>query len=70
MRTPKQRGKAKLRSDRTTATNVIWPMDFAHDQHFAGKKIRALTVDDTLHPAITGDRYPEQLSRKRCRRNA
>jgi putative transposase len=42
--------KAKLRSDRTTASsaNDIWAMDFVHDQLFDGTKIRALTVVDTL----------------------
>jgi putative transposase len=54
---PKRRVKAKLRSDRTTATapNDIWAMDFVHDQLFDGKKIRVLTVVDTftrLSPAI------------------
>ena len=54
---PKRRVKAKLRSDRTTATapNEIWAMDFVHDQLFDGKKLRVLTVVDTftrLSPAI------------------
>jgi len=54
---PKRRVKAKLRSDRTTATapNEIWAMDFVHDQLFDGKKIRVLTVVDTftrLSPVI------------------
>jgi putative transposase len=54
---PKRRVKAKLRSDRTTATapNQIWAMDFVHDQLFDGKKLRVLTVVDTftrLSPAI------------------
>ena len=49
-KTPKRRVKAKLRSDRTTATaaNDIWAMDFVHDQLFDGKKIRTLTVIDIL----------------------
>ena len=49
-KTPKRRVKAKLRSDRTTATsaNDIWAMDFVHDQLFDGTKIRALTIVDTL----------------------
>jgi putative transposase len=56
-RAPKRRVKAKLRSDRTTATapNEIWAMDFVHDQLFGGKKIRVLTVVDTftrLSPVI------------------
>jgi putative transposase len=56
-KTPKRRVKAKLRSDRTTATaaNDIWAMDFVHDQLFDGTKIRALTVVDThtrVSPAI------------------
>jgi putative transposase len=54
---PKRRVKAKLRSDRTTASlaNDIWAMDFVHDQLFDGTKIRALTIVDTLtrlSPAI------------------
>jgi putative transposase len=56
-KTPKRRVKAKLRSDRTSATaaNDIWAMDFVHDQLFDGKKIRILTIVDTLSrlsPAI------------------
>src|SRR5512133_2995297 len=49
-KTPKRRVKAKLRSDRSTATaaNDIWAMDFVHDQLFNGTKIRALTIVDTL----------------------
>lgn len=52
-KTPKRRVKAKLRSDRTTAVaaNDIWAMDFVHDQMFDGKKIRVLTVIDTLSRA-------------------
>jgi len=48
--TPKGRVKAKLRSDRTQASepNDIWAMDFVHDQLFDGTKIRALTIVDTL----------------------
>jgi putative transposase len=47
---PKRRVKAKLRSGRTAATaaNDIWAMDFVHDQLFDGRKIRALTIVDTL----------------------
>jgi putative transposase len=56
-KTPKRRVKAKLRSDRATATaaNDIWAMDFLHDQLFDGTKIRALTIVDVLSrvsPAI------------------
>jgi putative transposase len=49
-KTPKRRVKAKLRSDRTTAVaaNDIWAMDFVHDQLFDGKKLRVLTIVDTL----------------------
>ena len=52
-KTPKRRVKAKLRSDRMTATaaNDIWAMDFVHDQLFDGKKIRVLTIVDTLSRA-------------------
>lgn len=51
-KTPKRRVKTKLRSNRTTATaaNDIWAMDFIHDQLFDGKKIRALTIVNTLSP--------------------
>jgi putative transposase len=49
-RTPKRRVKAKLRDDRVLATrpNGVWAMDFVHDQLATGKKIRVLTVVDTL----------------------
>ena len=49
-KTPKRRVKAKLRSDRTQATepNDIWAMDFVHDQLATGRKIRVLTVVDTF----------------------
>src|SRR5262249_9557014 len=42
-KTPKRRGKAKLRSDRPTAKEAkdIWAVDFVHDQLFDGAKIRA-----------------------------
>lgn len=58
-KTPKCRVKAKLRSDRTTAVaaNDIWTMDFVHDQLFDGKKLRVLTIVDTLSrvsPAVDG----------------
>jgi putative transposase len=47
---PKRRVKAKLRADRAPATrpNDVWAMDFVHDQLATGKKIRVLTVVDTL----------------------
>jgi putative transposase len=49
-KTPKRRGKAKLREDRCEATrpNETWAMDFVHDQLATGKKIRILTVVDTF----------------------
>ena len=49
-KTPKRRVKAKLRSDRTAAVaaNDIWAMDFVHDQLFDGRKLRVLTIVDTL----------------------
>jgi len=31
-------------------------MDFVHDQLFDGKKIRVLTVVDTFHTVLAGDR--------------
>jgi len=56
-KSPKRRVKAKLRQDRTAATqpNQVWAMDFVHDQLFDGRKIRILTVVDTFSryaPAI------------------
>jgi putative transposase len=56
-KSPKRRVKAKLREDRSPATeaNQVWATDFVHDQLFDGRKIRALTVLDTftrLSPAI------------------
>jgi putative transposase len=56
-KSPKRRVKAKLRRDRSRATeaNQVWAMDFVHDQLFDGRRIRALTVVDTftrLSPAI------------------
>lgn len=48
-KTPKRRVKAKLREDRTEATqsNETWAMDFVHDQLVTGRKIRVLTIVDT-----------------------
>jgi putative transposase len=56
-KTPKRRVKAKLRDDCKVATqpNETWAMDFVHDQLATGRKIRVLTVVDTLtrySPAI------------------
>lgn len=36
--------------------NQVWAMDFVHDQLFDGKKIRVLTVVDTFHTVLAGDR--------------
>lgn len=49
-KTPKRRVKAKLRSDRQTATqsNETWAMDFVHDQLATGRKLRVLTIVDTF----------------------
>jgi putative transposase len=49
-KTPKRRGKAKLREDRRPAkrTNEIWAMDFVHDQLATGRKLRVLTIVDTF----------------------
>jgi putative transposase len=57
-RTPKRRVKAKLREGRFPAqeANQVWAMDFVHDQLFDGKKIRVLTVVDTFHAVLAGDR--------------
>lgn len=56
-KSPKRKVKAKLREDRSDATeaNQVWAMDFVHDQLFDGRKIRILTIVDTfsrLSPAI------------------
>jgi putative transposase len=47
---PKRRVKAKLRDDRRPATrsNETWAMDFVHDQLATGRKLRVLTIFDTL----------------------
>ena len=49
-KTPKRRGKAKLREDRAPAVrpNDVWAMDFVHDQLATGRKLRILTVVDTF----------------------
>jgi putative transposase len=49
-KTPKRRVKAKLREDRTDARqiNETWAMDFVHDQLATGRKIRVLTIVDTI----------------------
>ena len=49
-KTPKRRVRAKLRDDRmaATSTNQVWAMDFVHDQLATGRKIRVLTIVDTL----------------------
>ena len=47
-KTPKRRVKAKLREDRSPASqpNQTWAMDFVHDQLAIGSKVRVLTVVD------------------------
>ena len=49
-KTPKRRVKAKLRDDRRPATrsNETWAMDFVHDQLATGRKLRVLTIVDTV----------------------
>src|SRR3954466_15865094 len=49
-KTPKRRGKGKLREDRHPATrsNETWAMDFVHDQLATGQKLRVLTIVDTF----------------------
>ncbi len=49
-KTPKRRGKARLREERAEAVgpNDVWAMDFVHDQLATGRKIRVLTVVDTF----------------------
>jgi putative transposase len=56
-KSPKRRVTAPLREDRSAASaaNQVWAMDFVHDQLFDGRKIRVLTIVDTisqLSPAI------------------
>jgi putative transposase len=56
-KSPRRRVKGKSREGRSSAAapNEVWAMDFVHDQLFDGRKIRALTVIDTLtrlSPAI------------------
>ena len=47
---PKRRVKAKLRDDRRPAerVNETWAMDFVHDRLATGRKVRMLTIVDTL----------------------
>lgn len=47
---PKRRVKAKLRAGRTEPTNSnhVWAMDFVHDHLATGRKIRVVTVVDTV----------------------
>lgn len=42
--------KAELRDDRVEAVgpNEVWAMDFVHDQLATGRKLRVLTVVDTI----------------------
>jgi hypothetical protein len=49
-KTPKRRGKAKLREDRrpTARSNETWAMDFVHDQLATETKLRVLTIIDTF----------------------
>jgi len=60
-KTPKRRVKAKLREDRTKATqsNETLAMDFVDDQLVTGRKIRVLTIVDTYSrfSAATGPRF-------------
>ena len=71
-KTPKRRVKAKLRDDRTDATqpNETWAMDFVHDQLATGNKIRVLTVVDHLLALSAGARSALQLPRRGRRANA
>ena len=47
---PKGRFKAKPREDRALAIrpNDVWALDFVHDQLATGRKLRFLTVVDTI----------------------
>lgn len=62
-KTPKRRVKAKLRDDRqeAVAPNDVWAMDFVHDQLATGKKIRVLTVVDTVATASARPRVSDLL---------
>ena len=53
-KTPERRVKAKLREDRSIAlaVNGTWAMDFIHDQLATARKLRVLTVVDTLSPVF------------------
>ena len=66
-KTPKRRVKAKLRDDRRDATrpNETWAMDFVHDQLATGRKIRVLTVVDTLsrYAPVIDPRFSYQIGR-------
>ncbi len=57
-RHPKRRVKARLREDRQEASgpNEVWAMDFVHDQLALGKKLRILTIVDTLAACLA--RHP------------
>lgn len=45
---PKQKVKAKLREGRSdpVTANDVWAMDFVHDQHYDGRRLRIPTVID------------------------
>jgi putative transposase len=49
-KSPKRRVSAKLRNDRTDATqpNECWSMDFMSDELFNGRRIRVLTIVDNF----------------------
>ena len=57
-KSPKRRVQAKLREDRQEAVgrNDVWAMDFVYDQLATGKKLRVLTVVDTIFRQTTARR--------------
>ena len=61
---PKRRVKARLRDDRTVATHVnqTWAMDFVHDQLATGRKLRILTIVDTVRRQGFWDNWRGELT--------
>ena len=55
-------GEASGGSMRGDAPNETWAMDFVHDQLATGRKLRVLTVVDTLSRYVAGGRSAVQLS--------
>lgn len=64
-KTPKQRGKAKLREDRRAPqrANETWAMDFVHDQLAMGRKLRIFDRGRCVRPVLASDRSKVHVSR-------